>query len=171
MGFRGSDLVQLKWGNIFLPGTSTFNHTDWNTTIEDKTDKSRQIVINPPAQKAILFYLSTLNISPESLDPSHYVFASRKHNKDGSQRHVDANSMYIIIKSAANAVNIPYNVGNHSLRKTFGYNLYNSSGKDLALVQRVLNHSSPLITTRYIGIDQETTREAYNNMADFVWTP
>ena len=44
--------------------------------------------------------------------------------------------------------------GTHSLRKTFGYHLYKQT-KDIALLQKVLNHSSQDVTLRYIGVTQE----------------
>ncbi|MCY9124334.1 site-specific integrase, partial [Bacillus inaquosorum] len=43
---------------------------------------------------------------------------------------------------------------------TFGYHFYQRT-KDIAELQRILNHSSPSITMRYIGIDEDTTRAAY----------
>ena len=46
------------------------------------------------------------------------------------------------------------NIGTHTLRKTFGYHLYKKT-KDVALLQCILNHSSPHITMKYIGINQE----------------
>ncbi|MBP7433838.1 tyrosine-type recombinase/integrase, partial [bacterium] len=47
----------------------------------------------------------------------------------------------------------------HTLRKTFGYHLYQKT-KDVALLQYLFNHKSPSVTLRYIGINQ--------NMADEV---
>jgi integrase len=47
------------------------------------------------------------------------------------------------------------------MRKTFGYHMYKRSGRDIALVQELLNHGSPRQTLRYIGISQEEKDEAY----------
>lgn len=167
MGFRVSDLCKLQWRNIFLPQSSEFNLTDWNELIEQKTGKKRQIVLNTAAQKAITYYVKQLQINPEILDPNSYVFWSNKK----SEPHVQPDSMYEWIKQAARELNIPFNVGTHSMRKTFGYMLYRSTGKDIAMVQRILNHSSEQTTLRYIGIDQENVRQAYNTVPDMVWTP
>jgi integrase len=46
-------------------------------------------------------------------------------------------------------------IGTHSLRKTFGYHVFKKSGGNLALVQKLLNHSSRGDTMRYIGIGRE----------------
>ena len=51
---------------------------------------------------------------------------------------------------------------NHSLRKTFSYHLYKTY-KDVALLQELLNHSSPSITLRYIGISQDNIDESLAN--------
>ena len=49
---------------------------------------------------------------------------------------------------------------NHSLHKTFFYHLYKIY-KDVALLQALLNHSSPSITLRYIGISQDNIDESF----------
>ena len=52
----------------------------------------------------------------------------------------------------------------HTLRKTFAYHLYINSGKDVALVQKLLNHSSSYVTLRYIGLEAEVQEKAYNEL-------
>lgn len=167
MGFRVSDLCKLRWENIFIPHTATFNNTDWNQLTETKTGKSRQVVLNPAAQKAITYYIQSLSINPEELDPRSYVFWSNKK----SEPHLKPDSIHDWIKRAARHLDLPFNVGTHSMRKTFGYMLYKSSGNDLGLVQEALNHSNTKTTLRYINITQEVMREAYNAIPDMVWTP
>ena len=54
--------------------------------------------------------------------------------------------------------------GTHSMRKTLAYNIYNKT-KDLALVMRILNHSDPEYTLRYIGIEQSNLDEAYEEFS------
>lgn len=51
-------------------------------------------------------------------------------------------------------------IGSHSLRKTFGYHAY-ASGVDLAIIQQILNHSSPRTTLVYIGIRREERDAVY----------
>lgn len=48
-----------------------------------------------------------------------------------------------------------YSIGTHTLIKTFGYWHYKKF-KDVALLQELLNHSTPDVTLRYIGITQDT---------------
>lgn len=52
------------------------------------------------------------------------------------------------------------NISTHSFRKFFATSIYNNNGKDIALVQRLLQHSSPATTQRYIGIEPERIEKA-----------
>lgn len=167
MGLRVSDLCRLQWRHIFIPGTDRFNHTDWNEIVEEKTDKRRQVVLNLAAQKAVLYYLSSIHMNAKLLNPNGYLFFSQKK----AEPHLQPHRIHQILKQAARACNIPFNVGTHSMRKTFGYMLYQATGKDIDMVQRILNHSSQQMTLRYIGIDSENVREAYSALPDMVWTP
>jgi site-specific recombinase XerD len=53
-----------------------------------------------------------------------------------------------------------HSVGTHTLRKTFAYHTYRQT-KDLALVQRLLNHTSSGDTLRYLGIEQDDLDAVY----------
>ena len=48
------------------------------------------------------------------------------------------------------------------MRKSFGYHHYRQF-KDVAMLQKIFNHSSPQITLRYIGVEQEQIEDSYNN--------
>jgi len=58
-----------------------------------------------------------------------------------------------IIKGAADAIGVK-DIGTHSLRKTWAYHSYRAA-TDIIIIQDMLNHSSPGITLRYIGITQD----------------
>jgi hypothetical protein len=45
--------------------------------------------------------------------------------------------------------------------KTFGRHAFTRSGGELALVQRLLNRSSPGVAPRHIGIDEAKTDEDF----------
>ena len=55
------------------------------------------------------------------------------------------------------------NISTHSFRKWYATEIYRASGNDLLLVQALLQHSSPTITRRYIGISDERLEAAINN--------
>ena len=66
---------------------------------------------------------------------------------------------YQIIRS----MGIKEKIGTHTLRKTFGYHAYIKT-KNIALIQKLLNHSSPSVTLRYIGITQDDLDNVYLNL-------
>ena len=70
---------------------------------------------------------------------------------------------YKILNSVAKDVGIKEKIGTHTLRKTFGYHAY-KNGYDITIVQKILNHSSPSVTLRYIGITQDKLDDVYMNL-------
>ena len=69
---------------------------------------------------------------------------------------------YYIVRDACKAAGLEEKVGTHTLRKTFGYHHYKKN-KDVAILQKIFNHSAPQITLRYIGIDQDQIDKSYEN--------
>ena len=51
-------------------------------------------------------------------------------------------------------------ISTHSFRKWYATDIYEASGHDIVLVQQLLQHSSPNITRRYIGISEEKIEQA-----------
>lgn len=51
-------------------------------------------------------------------------------------------------------------ISTHSFRKWYATEIYKSNGYDIALVQRLLQHSSASTTQRYIGIEQQRVEAA-----------
>jgi len=83
-------------------------------------------------------------------DDNDYLFKSR----NGLNRPITRVMAYMIINEACKMSGITDNIGTHTLRKTFGYHHYQTF-HDVAILQYLLNHSSPSITLRYIGITQD----------------
>ena len=51
-------------------------------------------------------------------------------------------------------------IGTHSFRKWYATDIYNNNGHDIALVQKLLQHSSAATTQRYIGIQPQRVEQA-----------
>ena len=51
-------------------------------------------------------------------------------------------------------------IGTHSFRKWYATEIYKNNGYDIALVQRLLQHSSATITQRYIGVEPQRIEQA-----------
>ena len=56
-------------------------------------------------------------------------------------------------------------ISTHSFRKWYATEIYKSNGCDIALVQRLLQHSSAATTQRYIGIEPQRIEEAIQGHA------
>lgn len=56
-------------------------------------------------------------------------------------------------------------ISTHSFRKWYATEIYKSNGCDIALVQRLLQHSSAATTQRYIGIEPQRIEDAIQGHA------
>ena len=94
-----------------------------------------------------------------------YLFKSQQHQLRVDYKDVSITPYSVgrYLREARDLLDIQYPIGTHSFRKTWGYNVYNKT-KDIALVMKALNHSSPAITLRYIGIEQETLNATYDSI-------
>jgi integrase len=147
-GLRVSDLLRLKVGDVL---DAKGKIKDRITLREQKTGKAKTFPISQTAAKAIKEYLDTRR----GCSREEPLFLSRK--EKGHLRRAQA---YKIIRDAARAVGIEEAIGTHTLRKTFGYWAY-KEGKDLTLIQKLLNHASPAVTLAYIGITQDQLDDVY----------
>lgn len=110
---------------------------------EMKTKKKKWLHINPTLKREIKRY--TVN-----MEPNDYLFPSRQ---GGKNKPIKRDMAYKIMRRAAKEFGL-VDIGTHTLRKTFGYHMYQKT-KDITLVQNLLNHSDKDITMRYIGMDQD----------------
>ena len=119
---------------------------------------TKNFPISSTAGKAIELYLDTRKHSPD--EP---LFISRKRNGDKMPRAISRVRAYLVINEAARTVGIKDKIGTHTMRKTFGYHAY-QAGKDITIIQKLLNHSSARETMRYIGITQDELDDVYLNL-------
>jgi site-specific recombinase XerD len=136
-GLRISDILSLTISDVL---------SDRIELQEKKTKKKRAIALNKKVKRLIEQYLVLERPTALGNEP---LFLSQKGSKPISRQHA-----HYILNQAANSVGISERIGTHSLRKTFGYFAY-KQGIDLAMIQKLLNHSNQSETLRYIGITQE----------------
>ena len=154
-GLRISDILSLKWKSLIDGGGRLPNTGDQLNVVEIKTKKVKSFVINRSVAEALKLYHDSLaNVNPD--DP---VFSSRK-TDDGTLQPITRIAAWQMLNRYANMVGLNDGIGTHTLRKTFGYHLY-KKGVALEYIQKMLNHSSPAITLRYIGITQEQLNDIY----------
>ncbi len=59
-------------------------------------------------------------------------------------------------------------ISTHSFRKWYATEIYKTNGYDIALVQRLLQHSSAAITQRYIGMEPQRIEKAIEGHARLI---
>lgn len=59
-------------------------------------------------------------------------------------------------------------ISTHSFRKWYATEIYKNNGYDIALVQRLLQHSSAAVTQRYIGIEPQRIEKAIEGHVDLI---
>ena len=125
--------------------------------IAEKTDKMSNVKLQAAAQAAI-------DRALRGRDGEDYVFTSRQRDrKTGRKKPVSRQRCYDIVKEIARISGYEDRVGCHTMRKTFAWNFYQTSG-DLAELQKVLNHSSQEATIHYLGLDQQKIDETIERM-------
>lgn len=141
-GLRISDILSLRWNQIL--------NVDEFSIIEHKTGKQRTIRINPQLKRHITNCYKQIN--PIGINAP--ILVSQKGTVYTIQR------INIILKEIKAKYKLSVkNFSCHSLRKTFGRQVYNqnSDNAELALVKlmELFNHSNVAITKRYLGLRQE----------------
>lgn len=141
-GLRISDLLKLKVGDV--------RGKYYLKMKETKTKKNKN-------QKLPMQIVEMLQEFCDGRDDEEFLFQSRK----GDNLPLQRQRAFSIIKEATEHVGLK-DCGTHTLRKTFGYHFYQRK-KDAAVLQDIFNHSSPSITMRYIGINQDVLDEALDD--------
>lgn len=113
---------------------------------EQKTGKEKKLVINKKLRKAIDDYIKD---KPDY----EFLFKSKRGNNPITRQQA-----YNILRSAAEEFGV-YHVGTHTMRKTFGYHMYQKT-KDAAMLMKIFNHSDIHTTLRYIGVEQDHINDA-----------
>lgn len=131
VGCRVGDLLKLKVSDVRRKKRVVIQ--------EGKTKKKRELNLSNIYDE-VQEYIKTVD--------SQWLFPSRK-----GDNPITPTQAYRQLNKASEWAEVD-SVGNHTLRKTFGYWFYKQT-KDVAKLQHILNHSTPAITMRYIGITDE----------------
>ena len=130
-----------------------------NLNVKDVKDK---VFIEITEQKTGKFKKFPINskLKPILDDFTKDKFLDEPLFKTRFDNRMDRYYAYHMLKDACKKARIHEKIGTHTLRKTFGYHHYKRF-KDVAMLQKMFNHSSPEITLRYIGINQEQMEKSY----------
>ncbi|MGL4569649.1 MAG: site-specific integrase [Clostridium sp.] len=132
-GLRISDILSLRVRDI--------KSKDYISIREKKTNKQKIFPMTPILKRELKKYCS-------DKDLDEYLVKSRV----GYNRSIGRKQAYRILREAGEVFGL-YNLGTHTLRKTFGYHFYKQY-KDVVTLQKIFNHSDPSITLHYIGVEQ-----------------
>ena len=146
-GLRISDIVKLNYNDIRNSDGTMKIHI---SIVEKKTNTLKRFPI-------VNGLYTELDKYTKNMRDGEYIFKSHK----GQNKPITTTQAYRIISNAATNIGLE-EVGTHTLRKTFGYHHYKQF-KDIAILQQIFNHSSPTVTLRYLGIDQDEIDKSYSN--------
>ncbi len=140
-GLRISDILALNVRDV--------RGKNYIQLFEKKTGKFKKFPINAKLKPMLEEFTQGRNLD----EP---LFMTKFKNRLGRV------TAYYTIRQACEEATLEEKFGTHSLRKTFGYHHYKKY-KDVAMLQKIFNHSSPAVTLTYIGIEQEQIDESYTN--------
>lgn len=146
-GLRVSDIVRLHVSDV------TSRKHSFNLKIrEKKTGKISNAFITKELKKELVAYIKFMGLKKED-----YLFPSSKKGY-----HLSKVQVYRILEDAGKLCGRD-DIGTHTMRKTFGRQFYMQT-HDIASLQAFFNHSSPQITLRYIGLQQDEMNKSISNL-------
>lgn len=151
LGIRISDILKLKLSDIIKDGERY--RLD---IVEQKTQKKREFTV----PQEIYLYIKNYCYD-NKIESDEFLFPSSSTRKDIPLNTQTVQRMLRIVCDY-----LGYNdldISSHSFRKFFATRVYQNSGYNVVLVQTLLQHSSPEVTQRYIGIGTKQVEEALKN--------
>ena len=145
LGLRISDIVKLRLCDIVLDGDRYRLEI-----VEQKTGKSRVFTVPLVIQQYIENYCLRNGLRR---DERIFPLSER-----AIQKQLKIVCDYLGFEG----------ISTHSFRKWYATEIYKNSGYDIALVQRLLQHSSAATTQRYIGMEPQRIEAAIQNHAQLL---
>lgn len=145
LGMRVGDILKMKLSDIVKDGGRYRLNV-----VEEKTGKKRTFSVPTAIYKFFCDYARESGIS-----------------KDERLFPITERAVQKYLKSVCDYLGYE-NISTHSFRKWYATDIYNASGHDIVLVQHLLQHSSPTITRRYIGMSEERVEDAITRHVNIV---
>jgi len=137
LGLRISDILNLKLNDIVKDG----DRFRLDIT-EQKTGKKRTFTVLTEMYNYIKIYCLENNIKPHEV-----IFPITERSV---QKQLKIVCDYLEISG----------ISTHSFRKFFATNIYINNDYNIVIVQRLLQHSTPEVTQKYIGIEPKVIEDA-----------
>lgn len=143
---RVSDVLNLKKSDVY----DSQGHVKRNAHTRDiKTGKLNTLYLKPITRDLEDYYRWLQKPQNRALFDSLWLFPSQK----DPRKPISTHRFYVIMQKVGETLRISY-LGTHTMRKTGAYRVYVQSGYNIALVMRLLNHSSEEMTLKYLGLDR-----------------
>lgn len=145
-GIRREELTNVRLNDV--------NLEEGTILIHGKGNKERTVYINENFRPILIEYLNIYRKRFKTADESKYLFPSKK------CAQLDIHSVNKIVNKAMSNANIKEaGTSAHILRKRFATSVFMNT-HDIATTSKLLGHSSPTTTMRYVAIDDGTMRQA-----------
>lgn len=163
LGLRISDLLSLKFGHLIDIDKQTIKPRI--QIYEQKTGKLNNCLVTESVKLAMERYLASIKYK---FDLDGYLFPSKK-----TKGKMYEECGWRILSNAGKALNLPLNIGSHTMRKSFA-NIAACVDKScidmnaITKVQGLLNHGDQRVTLTYLGTYQDMFDRARIAVSDFV---
>lgn len=148
LGIRVSDLLQLRVNDV--------KNQDHIYIREKKTGKENSIAINEDLKEIYSEYV---------VGKPRNNFLFRDERKNRPNKPISRQQVWNILNDIAEHFKYDDPIGCHTLRKTFGYWLYQKDPDELMTIKELLNHGDISVTKRYIGITQDNKDNTIKRMS------
>lgn len=167
-GFRRSDCIKVKWGDILTFGPNQEVMVRPSVTIlEQKTQKfktKRTIPLGPE----IAYYIMKYYMTAKPRDFDTYVFVSRSKS---TTPHLTGPGYCNMINHAFARFGVydqDGKVAPHSLRKSYSEYIWRKFGRSfegLLKLQKILGHSTIDMTIKYLSVDVAESNQVHNEIS------
>lgn len=142
---RGGDLLSLT-----IKDALSLEMKGYCIIKEQKTDKRREIYLNPDIKPSFVRYLRERLLSGAQKNDRFFM---------GRKGPIKRPYFSHLVQAWCAAVGVPGKISGHTLRKTYGYFQYHYNGASLPALMADFNHSSQAITLTYIGVTDKCERQ------------
>jgi integrase len=143
LSLRISDLRAIRYQDLDMDRKEI-------SLIEGKTGKKRCIRLNDTVIRIIN--------QRRKLHPSD-VYLFQVHSNRATGNPISRNSVSRAFKDAGDRIGL--RISTHSMRKSRGFVMH-ADGVPIEQISRVLNHSHPAVTMRYLGITNKEVMDSYD---------
>lgn len=144
LSLRISDLLAIKFSDLDISNREL-------KLIEQKTSKAKTIRLNSTALEVI-----TARLKQYPTD----IYLFQVHSNRANDKPISRISVSRVFKEVGDMLGLEINT--HSMRKSRGKAMFDD-GVPVAMIAKVLNHSSEAATLRYLGITHNQVLQTYDD--------